>query len=74
MNYAKKECVYPNIELPEDEEREEGLWQRVGEYWWLGLDRVGDSKAGPGYTTRTASSSRLQKTVITPGLPPSCHM
>jgi len=30
--------VYPNIELPEDEEREEGLWQRVGEYWWLGLD------------------------------------
>jgi Uncharacterized protein conserved in bacteria (DUF2272) len=30
--------VYPNTELPEDEEREEGLWQRVGEYWWLGLD------------------------------------
>lgn len=30
--------VFPNIELPEDEEREEGLWQRVGEYWWLGLD------------------------------------
>src|SRR5438874_1908413 len=29
--------VYPNVELPEDEEREEGLWQRVGEYWWLGL-------------------------------------
>ena len=20
-------------------ERQEGLWQRVGEYWWLGLDR-----------------------------------
>jgi hypothetical protein len=30
--------VFPNIELPEDEEREEGLWQRVGVYWWLGLD------------------------------------
>jgi uncharacterized protein DUF2272 len=29
---------YPNTELPEDEEREEGLWQRVGLYWWLGLD------------------------------------
>ena len=30
--------VFPNTELPVDEEREEGLWQRVGEYWWLGLD------------------------------------
>ena len=30
--------ISPNTELPEDEEREEGLWQRVGEYWWLGLD------------------------------------
>jgi hypothetical protein len=28
---------YPGTELPEDEEREEGLWQRVGLYWWLGL-------------------------------------
>jgi hypothetical protein len=33
-----QQVVYPNIELPVDEEREEGLWQRVGEYWWLGLD------------------------------------
>jgi len=33
-----QQIVYPNVELPEDEEREEGLWQRVGEYWWLGLD------------------------------------
>jgi hypothetical protein len=24
-------------------ERQEGLWQRVGEYWWLGLDGRGDS-------------------------------
>jgi hypothetical protein len=30
--------VFPNTELPEDDERLEGLWQRVGEYWWLGLD------------------------------------
>ena len=29
--------VYPNQELPYDAERSEGLWQRVGEYWWLGL-------------------------------------
>jgi len=33
-----QQVVFPNTELPEDEEREEGLWQRVGEYWWLGLD------------------------------------
>src|SRR5215469_13210238 len=29
---------YPSTQLPEDEEREEGLWQRVGLYWWIGLD------------------------------------
>jgi hypothetical protein len=29
--------VYPNQPLPFDNERAEGLWQRVGEYWWLGL-------------------------------------
>jgi hypothetical protein len=29
--------VYPNTELPFDREREEGLWQRVGDYWWQGL-------------------------------------
>ena len=29
---------YPGTVLPEDEEREEGLWQRVGLYWWIGLD------------------------------------
>jgi hypothetical protein len=34
----RQSVVFPNIELPEDEEREEGLWQRVGLYWWLGLD------------------------------------
>jgi len=45
--------VYPNIELPEDEEREEGLWQRVGEYWVAGSrPALAGTKAGPGYTTR----------------------
>ena len=29
--------VYPETELPFEDERVEGLWQRVGEYWWLGL-------------------------------------
>jgi Uncharacterized protein conserved in bacteria (DUF2272) len=29
--------VYPNTELPFDREREEGMWQRVGDYWWQGL-------------------------------------
>ena len=29
--------VFPRTELPFDNERAEGLWQRVGEYWWLGL-------------------------------------
>src|SRR5688500_14246727 len=27
----------PHSELQFDNERAEGLWQRVGEYWWLGL-------------------------------------
>jgi hypothetical protein len=34
-----KNMPYPGPQLPVDEEREEGLWQRVGEYWWLALDR-----------------------------------
>ena len=33
-----QQVVLPHMELPFDEERLEGLWQRVGEYWWLGLD------------------------------------
>jgi hypothetical protein len=28
----------PRLESADSEERDEGLWQRVGEYWWLGLD------------------------------------
>ncbi len=37
--------VYPNTELPFDNERLEGLWQRVGEYWWLGLP-MGEDEQG----------------------------
>lgn len=29
--------VYAGEELPYDAERADGLWQRVGDYWWLGL-------------------------------------
>jgi len=29
--------VFPHSELPFDAERSEGLWQRIGDYWWLGL-------------------------------------
>lgn len=29
----------PDVPETEDKEREQGLWQRIGEYWWLGLDR-----------------------------------
>src|SRR4051794_21379915 len=36
--------VYPETELPFDNERLEGLWQRVGEYWWLGLPMGSDEQ------------------------------
>jgi len=29
--------VHPGEELPYDAERADGLWQRVGDYWWQGL-------------------------------------
>src|ERR1700756_5034653 len=43
-----QQVVFPNTELPVDEEREEGMWQRVGEYWWLGLDPRWPSQAWTG--------------------------
>src|SRR6516162_4032614 len=42
-----QQVVFPNVELPVDEEGQEGMWQRVGEYWWLGRD--------PHCTARAAS-------------------
>lgn len=43
-----QQVVFPNVELPVDEERQEGMWQRVGEYWWLGLDPRWNSQARTG--------------------------
>jgi len=37
--FGQQVVLSPNeLESPDSEERDEGLWQRVGEYWWLGLD------------------------------------
>jgi len=40
-----QKIAQPRIESPDSLERDEGLWQRVGEYWWLGLD-YGRSEGG----------------------------
>src|SRR5437870_12577123 len=48
--------VFPHTELPFDNERAEGLWQRVGEYWWLGLS-MGYSEQG--FTGKHDSSGRV---------------
>ena len=44
--------VYPETELPEDNERLEGLWQRVGDYWWLGLPMGSDEQGLTGMHNR----------------------
>jgi hypothetical protein len=37
--FGQKVVISPNApESLDSEERDEGLWQRVGEYWWLGLN------------------------------------
>jgi hypothetical protein len=37
--FNQKIVLSPNqLESPDSEERDDGLWQRVGEYWWLGLN------------------------------------
>ncbi|HWB49777.1 MAG TPA: DUF2272 domain-containing protein [Stellaceae bacterium] len=37
--FGQKVVLSPSQpDSPDSEERDEGLWQRVGEYWWLGLD------------------------------------
>jgi hypothetical protein len=35
--FGQKVVISPTAESLDSEERDEGLWQRVGEYWWLGL-------------------------------------
>jgi hypothetical protein len=37
--FGQKIVLSPNqAEDPDSKERDEGLWQRVGDYWWQGLD------------------------------------
>lgn len=42
----------PHQELPYDAERSEGLWQRVGEYWWLGLSMGAEDQGFTGMHDR----------------------
>jgi hypothetical protein len=36
--FGQRVVLSPNeLESPDSKERDEGLWQRVGDYWWLGL-------------------------------------
>src|SRR5271156_4490971 len=38
-SFGQKMVLSPTqLDSPDSAERDEGLWQRVGEYWWLGLD------------------------------------
>jgi uncharacterized protein DUF2272 len=46
----------PHTPLPFDNERAEGLWQRVGEYWWLGLPL---GAADQGYTGMHDAQGRV---------------
>ena len=55
----------------EKPEREPGLWQRVGEYWWLGLNAGAPEAAWTGKHDEPAPSSRPTRTAISPGPPPS---
>jgi hypothetical protein len=48
--------VFPRQELPFDREREQGMWQRVGDYWWQGLP-LGWSESG--FTGIHDASGRL---------------
>lgn len=54
-------------------EREQGLWQRIGEYWWLGLDAGSPESGWTDATTRTAASSRRPTTAASRGPPRSCR-
>ena len=62
-------CRTPD--LPFDNERAEGLWQRVGEYWWLGLPM--GSLADQNFTgihDQNGAVFPVGRTAITPGRPP----
>jgi hypothetical protein len=50
--------VYPNTPIAGDPQREraEGLWQRVGDYWWIGLP-MGSSDQG--YTGKHDASGHV---------------
>src|SRR5258708_12840229 len=49
--------VYPRTELPYDNERAEGLWQRVGATWWLGLPASDPAQALPAIPAPTRPPS-----------------
>jgi hypothetical protein len=36
--FGQRVVISPQTESPDSKERDPGLWQRVGEYWWLGQD------------------------------------
>ena len=36
--FGQKIVTSPDTESPDSKERDEGLWQRVGDYWWQGLE------------------------------------
>jgi hypothetical protein len=36
--FGQKQVTSSKTESADSRERDEGLWQRVGEYWWLGFD------------------------------------
>jgi hypothetical protein len=48
----------------DDPERAPGLWERIGEYWWLGQNADRPEAA---WTTSAAMNSRRGGTEITPG-------
>lgn len=44
--------LVPHEELPYDAERSEGLWQRVGDYWWQGLPMGAEDQGFTGMHTQ----------------------
>ncbi len=52
-------------------ERQQGLWQRVGEYWWLAMDAGAPEAAGPAGMMRTAECFRRARMACTHGPPRS---